>query len=108
MSARRLKAVSDSTMDDILTVGIDVGGTSIRASVVDVDGQVLEMIQAPPTPPQSARALEDGLDRVVRELVTSTRYRPWGWRSPASSPPIEARFGSLRTCHGWTRRSEVT
>ena len=68
MSARRLKAVSDSTMDDILTVGIDVGGTSIRASVVDVDGQVLEMIQAPT--PQSARALEDGLDRVVRELVT--------------------------------------
>ena len=47
MSARRLKAVSDSTMDDILTVGIDVGGTSIRASVVDVDGQVLEMIQKP-------------------------------------------------------------
>lgn len=106
MSARRLKAVSDSTMDDILTVGIDVGGTSIRASVVDVDGQVLEMIQAPT--PQSARALEDGLDRVVRELVTRHEVSAVGWRSPASSPPIEARFGSLRTCRGWTRRSEVT
>lgn len=38
MSARRLKAVSDSLTDDILTVGIDVGGTMLRASVVDVNG----------------------------------------------------------------------
>lgn len=52
---------------DVLTVGIDVGGTSIRASVVDVDGQVLDTTQAPT--PQSAQSLEDALDRVVRELV---------------------------------------
>ncbi|MBJ8343236.1 ROK family protein [Antrihabitans sp. YC2-6] len=50
-----------------LTVGIDVGGTSIRAAVVDSDGQVLDMTQAPT--PQSARALENGLDRAVRELA---------------------------------------
>lgn len=57
-----------TTSADILTVGIDVGGTSIRASVVDSDGQVLDMTQAPT--PQSARPLEDALDRVVRELVS--------------------------------------
>jgi glucokinase len=49
-----------------LTVGIDIGGTNIRASVVDSAGEVLDTVQAP-TPP-SDRALEDGLDRAVREL----------------------------------------
>ncbi|MGB3676944.1 MAG: ROK family protein [Candidatus Nanopelagicales bacterium] len=50
-----------------LTVGIDVGGTSIRAAVVDAAGQVLDSIQAPT--PQSAKALEKTLDRAVRELA---------------------------------------
>ncbi|MGW6374958.1 ROK family protein [Rhodococcus sp. NPDC055112] len=49
-----------------LTIGIDVGGTSIRAAVVDADGQVLDSTFAPT--PLSAQALEDGLDRAVREL----------------------------------------
>lgn len=49
-----------------LTVGIDVGGTNIRASVVDGDGQVLDTVQSPT--PHSARALEDALHRAVREL----------------------------------------
>lgn len=53
------------------TVGIDVGGTSIRAAVVDADGQVLDTVHAPT--PQSARALEKSLDRAVREL--SERHR---------------------------------
>ncbi|RJO69091.1 ROK family protein [Nocardia panacis] len=54
-----------------LTVGIDVGGTNIRASVVDADGEVLDTVQAPT--PHAARALEDALDRAVREL--SDRHR---------------------------------
>ncbi|MEV6280505.1 ROK family protein [Nocardia sp. NPDC051832] len=49
-----------------LTVGIDVGGTNIRASVVDAEGQVLDTVVAPT--PHSARALEDALARSVREL----------------------------------------
>ncbi|MEU2089872.1 ROK family glucokinase [Nocardia beijingensis] len=49
-----------------LTVGIDVGGTNIRASVIDDSGEVLDTVQAPT--PHSARALEDALDRAVREL----------------------------------------
>ncbi|WP_067830101.1 ROK family glucokinase [Nocardia inohanensis] len=49
-----------------LTVGIDVGGTNIRASVVDGSGEVLDTVTAPT--PQSARALEDALARAVREL----------------------------------------
>lgn len=51
-----------------LTIGIDVGGTSIRASVVDAEGQVLDTTQAPT--PQSAEALENGLDRAIRELAS--------------------------------------
>lgn len=49
-----------------LTVGIDVGGTNIRASVVDGAGAVLDTVQAPT--PHSEHALEDGLERTVREL----------------------------------------
>ncbi|MGF6881034.1 glucokinase [Nocardia sp. GAS34] len=49
-----------------LTVGIDVGGTNIRASVVDGAGEVLDTVQAPT--PHSEQALEDGLERAVREL----------------------------------------
>ncbi|WP_054813249.1 ROK family glucokinase [Nocardia arizonensis] len=54
-----------------LTVGIDVGGTNIRASVVDGDGDVLDTVQAPT--PHSARALEDALERAVRELLPRHR-----------------------------------
>ncbi|MFC8044373.1 ROK family glucokinase [Nocardia sp. NPDC057353] len=49
-----------------LTVGIDVGGTNIRASVVDAEGEVLDTVTAPT--PHSARALEAALARTVREL----------------------------------------
>ncbi|MFC3966044.1 ROK family glucokinase [Nocardia jiangsuensis] len=49
-----------------LTVGIDVGGTNIRASVVDADGEVLDTVTAPT--PHSAKALDAALARTVREL----------------------------------------
>jgi glucokinase len=50
-----------------LTVGIDIGGTNIRASVVDAAGEVLDTVQYPT--PHSAVALEAALDRAVRELA---------------------------------------
>ncbi|KZE98525.1 MAG: ROK family protein [Rhodococcus sp. (in: high G+C Gram-positive bacteria)] len=50
-----------------LTIGIDVGGTSLRASVVDPSGQVIDSTQSPT--PHTASALEQGLERVVRELA---------------------------------------
>ncbi|WP_072806323.1 ROK family protein [Rhodococcoides yunnanense] len=52
---------------DALSIGIDVGGTSLRASVVDSNGQVIDSTQSPT--PHSARALERGLDRAVKELA---------------------------------------
>ncbi|WFR70840.1 ROK family protein [Prescottella defluvii] len=55
----------DST--ELLTVGVDVGGTSIRASVVDGDGEVLDVTHVPT--PHSEDALEHGIDRAVRELA---------------------------------------
>jgi len=50
-----------------LTVGIDVGGTNIRAGVVDEHGAVIDTVEAPT--PASAWALEDGLHRAVAELA---------------------------------------
>lgn len=49
------------------TIGIDVGGTSIRAAVVDGAGEVIDSARAPT--PGSVTALEDALHRVVRELT---------------------------------------
>lgn len=51
----------------LLTVGVDVGGTSIRAAVVDGEGEVRATAHAPT--PQSAAALERGIERAVRELT---------------------------------------
>lgn len=52
---------------DALTVGVDVGGTSVRAGVVDSGGAVLDSVSAPT--PASAAALEDVLVGCVRELA---------------------------------------
>lgn len=50
------------------TIGVDVGGTSIRAAVVDAAGDVLDTAQSPT--PRSAPALEDALDRTLGELIS--------------------------------------
>ena len=50
-----------------LTVGVDVGGTSVRAGVVDGDGTVLDTARTP-TPP-SESALETAVAGVVRTLA---------------------------------------
>lgn len=53
-------------MDNKLTVGIDIGGTNLRAAVVDADGHVLDVEKLPT--PSNARALETALERAVRAL----------------------------------------
>lgn len=53
-------------MQPRLTVGIDVGGTSIRAGVVDEHGVILDTVEAPT--PASEQAVESALNRVVVEL----------------------------------------
>jgi len=60
----------------VLTIGIDVGGTSIRASVVDGAGEVVDSARAPT--PVSVSALEDALHRVVRDLAERHRVSAVG------------------------------
>lgn len=55
-----------STSANDLTIGIDIGGTSVRAAVVDGHGSMLDTLRAA-TPPTAA-ALEHCLDRLVAEL----------------------------------------
>jgi glucokinase len=50
----------------VLTIGVDVGGTSVRAGVVDADGAVLDTARAA-TPGQDA-ALESAIVGVIDEL----------------------------------------
>jgi glucokinase len=54
-----------------LTVGVDVGGTSVRAGVVDENGTVLDTVRTPT--PGSDAALEAAIAGVVAELAG--RYR---------------------------------
>ncbi len=49
------------------TIGIDIGGTSVRAGVISADGTMLDAARA--ETPRSARALERCLDRLVGELA---------------------------------------
>ncbi len=51
----------------MLTVGVDVGGTNIRAGVVDAQGAVRDTARVPT--PRSEAALEAGLAGVVAELA---------------------------------------
>lgn len=51
----------------MLTVGVDVGGTSVRAGVVDADGSVIDTARTPT--PHSDASLEAAVARVVRELA---------------------------------------
>ncbi|WP_182544925.1 ROK family protein [Halosaccharopolyspora lacisalsi] len=51
----------------MLTVGVDVGGTSVRASVVDPQGAVLKTARVPT--PDSVPALDAAIVEAVRGLV---------------------------------------
>jgi glucokinase len=55
----------------LLTVGIDVGGTSVRAGVVDPTGAVLDTTRAPT--PGGGAPLEDAIVGAVNELAARHR-----------------------------------
>ncbi|MFN2497239.1 MAG: ROK family protein [Pseudonocardiaceae bacterium] len=55
----------------MLTVGVDVGGTSVRAGLVDAAGAVLDLRRI--ATPAGDQALEDAIVGLVTELVTAHR-----------------------------------
>ncbi|MDN5915608.1 MAG: ROK family glucokinase [Pseudonocardia sp.] len=94
------------------TVGVDVGGTSVRAGVVDVNGEVLDTARAPT--PRTDDALEEAIASAVDELRTRhrvgavglalagfidaprglVRYAPHlSWRDAPVAERISARLG---------------
>ena len=58
-----------------LTIGIDIGGTSVRAGVVPDAGTVVDTARA--ETPRSAAALERCLDRVVQESLSALAEIHW-------------------------------
>jgi glucokinase len=55
----------------VLTVGVDVGGTSVRAGVVDSHGDVVDLTRA--GTPSGEAALEDVITEVICELTARHR-----------------------------------
>src|SRR5216117_1900366 len=51
-------------------IGVDLGGTKILAGVVDADGKLHGTVQRE-TPTATQKALLDGLEAAVRELMTA-------------------------------------
>ncbi|SIS20744.1 ROK family protein [Williamsia sterculiae] len=62
------RSALDDPTDSALTIGVDIGGTSIRAAVVDEQGRILDQVRA--QTPTTVRSLERCLDRVVFELAS--------------------------------------
>ena len=60
----------------MLTVGVDVGGTSVRAGVVDADGTILDSVRTPT--PRSEAALEAAVAGVVGRLAALHQVRAVG------------------------------
>ena len=60
----------------MLTIGVDVGGTSVRAGVVDAEGTVLDTARAPT--PGGESALEATVARVIEELARRHRVAAAG------------------------------
>jgi glucokinase len=52
----------------VLTIGVDVGGTSVRAGVVDAEGSVLDTARA--ATPGQEHALEAAVSGVIEELAS--------------------------------------
>ena len=66
MSARESTPNRQGQRGD-MAIGIDIGGTSIRAAIVDEQGQVHDTVRA--QTPTTVSALETCLDRTVAELT---------------------------------------
>ena len=69
------------------TIGIDIGGTSVRAAVIDGDGEIHASLRD--ATPHTERETED----ILVTLITQTRRHPArsrrsGWPSPGSSATI--------------------
>ncbi|GAB2643929.1 ROK family protein [Gordonia jinhuaensis] len=62
------RASAAAGLSSTMTVGIDVGGTSVRAAVVDIGGRIHDTSRA--QTPATAEALENCLDRLVGEFRT--------------------------------------
>ncbi|WP_255026221.1 ROK family glucokinase [Rhodococcus sp. GA1] len=101
-----------NTHDPGLTVGIDIGGTSIRAAAVDRNGDVVDSVRT--QTPSSAVALENALHRLVGHLRerndigavglgvagfltedrTTVRFAPHlPWRDTPLAETLTERFG---------------
>lgn len=59
-------ANTGDTAGDFLTIGIDIGGTNLRAAVVTATGEILDVEKLPT--PSSVYALEVALEYVVTQL----------------------------------------
>ncbi|AWT26454.1 Glucokinase [Corynebacterium provencense] len=66
----------DVSTSERLTIGIDIGGTNLRAAVVDAGGRIIDVEQLPT--PSSVPALETAISHVVAALRSRHRVTAVG------------------------------
>jgi hypothetical protein len=102
-SARPLR-VSPLTAQ-LLTVGVDIGGTKVAAGVVTHEGEVLDQVRREtPDRSKSPQVVEDTIVDAVLDLAERHEIHAWASAPPASSTPSAPTCCSPRTCPGATNR----
>lgn len=69
------------------SLGIDLGGTNIVASVVDDQFNIISTAKTKTNAPRPANAIFDDVEKVCREAVREARltmsdWWPWVWALP--------------------------
>lgn len=84
-------------MDDIY-VGVDIGGTNIRAACADAGGNILLSVREPTRSGPAAENFEDGVIRAIEEAVGQLGGEARRVRSVGVGIPGVYHHGEIRLC----------
>lgn len=58
------------------TIGIDLGGTSVKAGVVSIDGEILHQISIPTEADKGPAIVTEQIVKAIKEISSTENYKP--------------------------------